>query len=778
MSESQEKPIAQGKSSNGPEKMSKTNQSVIADYVKPASGEDTSRDSNEESASAQSAIADPSVNEFGETIDYSARFESKSETEHADTETRMPTSIGRYQIRSVLGGGAFGRVYLGHDQQLDRQVALKVPQLQVSKQSQQSVEQSFLMEARQLAQLTHPNIVTVFDVGVEEGVCYIVSDYLDGPDLNAWLQGRTPSWQETVRVVASVADALAAAHARGTIHRDVKPANVIMSQRAEGLVPVLVDFGLALSESSAAMPGAQRGQISGTPDYMSPEQASGEGHRIDGRTDIYALGVILYRMLSGQLPFKASSVPELLRIVIEDEPRPPRQFVHGIPRELERICLKAMAKQITDRYTTAGDLATELRSLLRNHEAEIEAAQAVVKAKERPAARNATKILIAEDHELSRFKLKNDLEKWGHEVVAAEDGEQAWKLYQQGGFSIVITDWDMPNMNGLELVQQIRSRESTEYIYVIMLTARTEKHDLVTGMGAGADDFLAKPVHRDELQVRLRAGIRITKLNRELNETNRQMKNSLDAAAQTRRSFLPTSKPEIPGFNFAWEHNACDELGGDMLSIVPLNEKTIGLYVLDVTGDGVPAALLATTLIKVMSPPTDPASLLVERYDDKTEPRILEPVEVAKKLNQRFAATPENKQFFTLAYGVLNLETREFCYTSAGHPPVLHLRSNASPAMLDVSGFPIGMAPETEEFSQESVVLQSGDRLLMYSDGIPDTMNEDGEVFGAARLLESVNKHNQLSLDEMLRSLTGDLGEWRGEATVNDDVSILALEVV
>ena len=125
----------------------------------------------------------------------------------------------------------------------------------------------------------------------------------------------------------------------------MKPANIIMAKRGDGVVPVLVDFGLALSESSAGSPLARPGKVTGTPNYMSPEQVRGEGHRIDGRTDIYALGVILYRLLSGRLPFTAPSVADLIEAVLTHEPRPPRQFVRGLPRELERICLKAMAQE-------------------------------------------------------------------------------------------------------------------------------------------------------------------------------------------------------------------------------------------------------------------------------------------------------------------------------------------------------------------------------------------------------------------------------------------------
>jgi serine/threonine protein kinase len=194
---------------------------------------------------------------------------------------------------------------------------------------------------------------------VHEGQVYVVSDFLDGPDLGRWLRDNRPAWPEAARIAAAVADALAHAHAQLVVHRDVKPANIVLTANR---APVLVDFGLALDEAHAG--GSERGMVSGTPWYMSPEQVAGTAHRIDGRTDVYSLGVVLYEMLAARVPFRATNPLELMRQVLDDEPQPPRQLVGDIPPELERACLKALAKRQQDRYTTAADFAADLRRVL------------------------------------------------------------------------------------------------------------------------------------------------------------------------------------------------------------------------------------------------------------------------------------------------------------------------------------------------------------------------------------------------------------------------------
>ncbi len=264
-------------------------------------------------------------------------------------------TLGRFELLERVGVGSFGYVFRARDTELGRVVAIKIPRAGHLACEEDAAR--FLREARSAAQLKHPGIVAIHETGqAKDGTFYLVEEFVQGTTLSQRLRSGPIPFRDAALLIAAIADALDCAHRHGVIHRDIKPANILLDADSQ---PHLMDFGLAKREADESVM-TQDGQVLGTPAYMSPEQARGESHRVDVRTDIYSTGVVLYELLTGERPFRGNRRMLLLQ-VLEDEPRPPRQLNDKIPRDLETICLRAMAKSPARRYPSARELALDLR---------------------------------------------------------------------------------------------------------------------------------------------------------------------------------------------------------------------------------------------------------------------------------------------------------------------------------------------------------------------------------------------------------------------------------
>lgn len=277
--------------------------------------------------------------------------------------------------------------------------------------------------------------------------------------------------------------------------------------------------------------------------------------------------------------------------------------------------------------------------------------------------------------------------------------------------------------------------------------------------------------HRDHLDnlVKIRTA--------ELTLANEKMKDDLDAAAQLQKSLLPQSVPEVRGARFAWYYKPCDELAGDILNVFQLDKTHVGIYVADVSGHGIAASLLSVAISRALTPTPSMSSLVVQPGDNPSRPHIVPPLEVVVELNRRFPMEDCGGKYFTIVYGIVDLETREFRYVSAGHPPVVYSASGAKPQVLTVDNFAIGWFPNAE-FKESFHYLKPGDRFFLYSDGIPEASNPDSKEFGNQQLVQVLAENSVCPLDASIAQLVNKLETWCSSTGPKDDVSVVAVEII
>lgn len=392
----------------------------------------------------------------------------------------------RYEVTKNLGEGSTATVYLALDTRLDREVALKVLLPHV----RETARKRFFQEARAAAKLNHTNIMSIHDVDEEGGTPFLVVEYVEGDSLAKYVPAEI---EKVVDLGVQIARALHYAHEHGVIHRDIKPANIQVTP--QGQVKIM-DLGLALP------PEAQRvtahGMVIGTPAYLSPEQA--QGLELDRRTDIYSLGVVLFEMATGKLPFNADDIGALLLQQVKQPAPPPRSMNANIPPSLENVILKALEKKPDRRYQTADALANALSAVITPHGDTGPLPEVSHTRTATMQFRGRTiRVYLADDHQILRHTLASFLEQNDDIVIVGEaaDGETAWRQTIALLPDVLVLDLNMPGMGGLEVLPKIRKEAPS--VKVLVLTGREENWYIVQALRAGANGYIMKSGGEDEL---------------------------------------------------------------------------------------------------------------------------------------------------------------------------------------------------------------------------------------------------------------------------------------
>ncbi len=401
-------------------------------------------------------------------------------------------------------------------------------------------------------------------------------------------------------------------------------------------------------------------------------------------------------------------------------------------------------------------------------------------------------ILVVDDDESNRESLRRRLERRNYTVAVAVDGHDAIRQVAAGQFDLIILDVMMPGINGLEVLDTLRKTYTKVQLPIIMATARDLSEDVVSALDRGANDYVTKPLDFAVVSARVRTHLELKKsvdqilaleaqlkarnddlnlANVRLTETAERTARELNAAAKVQKAFLPHANPHVSGAKFSWVFEPCTELAGDSLNVMQLDEHNVAMYVLDVSGHGVAASLLAVAVTRLLSPSAGGDSLVLHTNTDGSK-RVAEPCEIATRLTRSFSID-DTAQFITLFYAIYNSKTRELKYVSAGHPGAIRIAKGQQPLILEGTGQPIGVG---ESYEQQTIQLNSADRLYLYSDGVTEAMDPERALFGTDRLLAALDVAAGESLTQSIAIVQGNVTAWQAGTASHDDVSILGME--
>lgn len=398
------------------------------------------------------------------------------------------------------------------------------------------------------------------------------------------------------------------------------------------------------------------------------------------------------------------------------------------------------------------------------------------------------RVLVVDDSRVQRRILSSSLKRWGYEVLEADSGHAALEICQREQLDLILSDWMMPVMNGLEFCKKFRKLERDNYGYFILLTSKSEKNEVAHGLDVGADDFLTKPVNASELRARIRAGERIQQMERELTDKNRTVTDALAEiqclydiidrdlieAKKLQQSLVKERYRDFGTAEVSLLLRPSGHVGGDLVGFFPISSTQIGLFSIDVSGHGITSALMTARLAGFLSGSTPDQNLALVHCDGGGY-SARSPALVAEHLNRIVLGEMDTEHYFTLLLAHLDLTTGAVVATQAGHPHPAIQRADGTVEYCGQGGLPVGLLPDAS-YEDFDVALNAGDRLFLMSDGITECPGEYGDMLDEDGVVKMLNRNASVRGSQFLEAVMWDLNKYSGGQDFPDDISAILLE--